>query len=82
MDLTAVITGSVAILSVFVGLPVTVLSFINKYRENKNKAELEKIKYQKEILELEIEKETVQLKRLEAENRKYDELLKLEGRPE
>jgi hypothetical protein len=65
-----------------VGLPVTVLSFINKYRENKNKAELEKIKYQKEILELEIEKETVQLKRLEAENRKYDELLKLEGRPE
>jgi predicted thioesterase len=77
MDLIGIITGSIAIISLFVGLPITILSFINKFKENKNKAEIEKMKYQKEILELEIEKENITLKRLEAENKKYDEILKI-----
>jgi hypothetical protein len=76
-DLTGIITGSIAIMSLFVGLPVIILSSINKYKENKNKAEIEKLKYQKEIMELEIKKENITLKRLEEENKKYDEILKI-----
>jgi hypothetical protein len=75
MDLTGVITGSVAILSVFVGMPAVVFSFIHTYKKNKNAAEIEKLRYQKELLELEVEKEKVQLLRLEAENKKYDAIL-------
>jgi hypothetical protein len=73
MDLTGIITGSIAIMSLFVGLPMIILSSI----KNKSKAEIEKLKYQKEILELEIEKENITIKRLEEENKKYDEILKI-----
>jgi hypothetical protein len=74
-DLTGIITGSVAILSLFVGLPALVFSFTHKYKKNKNAVEIEKLRYQKELLELEIEKEKVQLLRLEAENKKYDAII-------
>jgi hypothetical protein len=36
---------------------------------------MEKLRYQKELLELEVEKEKAQLLRLEAENKKYDALI-------
>jgi hypothetical protein len=71
VDLTAIITGSIAILSVFVGLPGIVFHFI--YKSKKNKTEM--IKQQKELLEVEIEKERLHLRLLEEENRKYDKLL-------
>jgi hypothetical protein len=73
MDLTGIITGSIAIMSLFVGLPMIILSSI----KNKRRAEIEKLKYQKEILQLEIEKENITIKRLEEENKKYDEILKI-----
>jgi len=41
----------------------------------KIKADVEKIKYQKEILELEIRKETVHLEMIIEENKKYDKLI-------
>ncbi|GHV87730.1 hypothetical protein AGMMS50267_00900 [Spirochaetia bacterium] len=75
MDLTGIITGSVAVLSLFVGLPALVLRFIYLSKKNKQTAEIEKLRYQKELLELEVEKEKVQLLRLEAENKKYDALI-------
>jgi hypothetical protein len=75
MDLTELITGSVAILSLFVGLPALVLPFIYLSKKNKNAAEIEKLRYQKELMALEVEKEKVQLLRLEAENKKYDAIL-------
>jgi hypothetical protein len=71
MDLTGIITGSIAIVSLFVGLPGIVLHFIYKSKENKT----EMIKQQKELLEIEIEKEKMQLKLLEEENRKYDKII-------
>jgi hypothetical protein len=71
MDLTGIITGSIAILSLFVGLPGITLHFI--YKTKKNKTEM--IKQQKELLELELEKAKIQLRLLEEENRKYDKLL-------
>jgi hypothetical protein len=71
MDLTGIITGSITIVSLFVGLPGIVLNFI--YKTKKNKTEM--IKQQKELLELEIEKEKIHLKLLEEENRKYDKII-------
>jgi hypothetical protein len=71
MDLTGIVTGSIAILSLFVGLPGIVLYFI--YKSKKNKTEM--IKQQKELLEIEIEKEKIQLRLLEEENKKYDKML-------
>ena len=55
------------------GLP-GILSFFS-YKSKKNKHEIEKIKYQKEILELEIEKEKIKLKTIEEENKKLDTLI-------
>jgi cell shape-determining protein MreC len=75
MDLTGVVTGSIAIVSVFVGLPAIVFAFIYKNTRNKREKEIEKLKYQKELLELEIEKENRQIKLLEEENKKLDRMI-------
>jgi hypothetical protein len=75
MDLTAIITGSIAILSLFVGLPALLFTFIHKNTKNKREKEIEKLKYQKEILELEIEKENRQIRLLEEENKKLDKII-------
>jgi hypothetical protein len=75
MDLTGIITGSIAVLSIFVGLPAIVLSFIHKNNKNKREKEIEKLKYQKEILELETQKQNGQLKLLEEENKKLDRII-------
>jgi hypothetical protein len=75
MELTAIITGSIAILSLFVGLPAIVFTFIHKNVKNKREKEIEKLKYQKEILELEIEKENKQIRLLEEENKKLDRII-------
>jgi hypothetical protein len=71
MDLTGLVTGSVAVVSIFVGLPAIVLNFINKSERNK----IEKIKCQKELIAAETEKERVYLRLLEEENKKYDRLI-------
>ncbi|MDR2632400.1 MAG: hypothetical protein LBC51_02085 [Treponema sp.] len=71
MDLTGVITGSIAIVSLFVGLPGIVLHFI--YKSKKNKTEM--IKQQKELLEIQLEKEKIHLRLLEEENRTYDKII-------
>jgi hypothetical protein len=59
-------TGIIGMLSCFVVLPGIIFSFI--YHSKKNKIELEKLKYQKELMELEV-------KKLEAENTKYDNII-------
>jgi cell shape-determining protein MreC len=75
MDLTPIITGSIALLSLLVGLPAIVFTFVNKNIKNKRENEIEKLKYQKEILELEIEKENKHIKLLEEENKKLDKII-------
>jgi hypothetical protein len=75
MELTGIITGSIAILSLFVGLPAILFTFIHKNTKNKREKEIEKLKYQKEILELEIEKENKQIRLLEEENKKLDKII-------
>ena len=68
-----VLTEVIALISLFFGLPGIIGFFI--YKNKKNKLEIEKIKYQKEILELEIEKENIKLKTLEEENKKLDTII-------
>jgi hypothetical protein len=67
------ITGIVAIISTLVIAPAILFSFI--YKITKDKHELKKMKYQKEILELEVEKQNNQIKLLEEENRKLDKII-------
>jgi hypothetical protein len=67
------ITGIVAIVSTMVVAPALVFLFI--YKVAKNKQEIKKLQYQKEILALEVEKQNNQLKLLEEENKKYDKII-------
>jgi hypothetical protein len=73
MDPGSTIIATAAVLGLFVGLPAVVLFFI--YKTAKNAKEKDKFKYQKEILELEIEKQRLQIKLLEEENKKYDAII-------
>jgi hypothetical protein len=68
----------VSVLCVFVAAPSIIFSFI--YFSRKNKLKLEELKYKKEILELEVDKEYAHLKLIEAENAKYDRLIAEESR--
>jgi cell shape-determining protein MreC len=57
----------------FLVAPALTFGFIGYTK--KLKAEVEKKRYEKEILELEVRKEEVHLKMLEEENRKYDSMI-------
>ncbi|MFA5851528.1 MAG: hypothetical protein ACYC1A_02195 [Spirochaetales bacterium] len=67
------IAGIIAILSALIGVPLIVFGFV--LLNLRNKRSVEKIRLQKEILELELQKEQIRLKMLEAENVKYDRLI-------
>ncbi|MDR0562153.1 MAG: hypothetical protein LBG73_05640 [Spirochaetaceae bacterium] len=69
------ITGIAAIITMFGVLPAVVLKFVSKNLKHKREMEIEKLKYQKEILELEVHKQNNQLKLLEDENKKLDKII-------
>jgi uncharacterized membrane protein (DUF106 family) len=51
------------------------ITFAFIYFLRKSKHDVEKLKYQKEIMELEVKKEELHLKNILEENKKYDKLL-------
>jgi hypothetical protein len=63
----------VSVLSIFIGGPLIVFGFL--LLGKRYKRDVEMMKYKKEILELEIEKEQMHLKAIEAENLKYDRII-------
>jgi len=67
------VTGIIAILSSLLGIPLIVFGFI--YLNIKNKRAVEMMRIKKDMLELEVEKDKLNVKRLEAENIKYDRLI-------
>jgi hypothetical protein len=67
--------GIVTIVAIFIVLPSMIISAQRKNSRHKREVELEKLKYQKEILELEIQKQNSQIKLLEEENKKYDNII-------
>ena len=69
------IVPALAIIGVFIVLPKTIFQFIGDQAKHKRETEVEKLRYQKEILELEIEKQRNEIRLLEEENRKYDKLI-------
>lgn len=60
------------LLSLFVA-PTITFAFILLMK--KMRTDVDKLKYKKEILELEIQKEELRMKRIGEENRKYDAVL-------
>jgi len=60
------------IMSLFVA-PLLTFTFIAYIK--KTKAEVEKLKYEKEILELELRKEEIHYQTMVEENKKYDKLI-------
>ena len=73
------IIGLMAVIGIFIVLPKTLFRFIGEQGKHKRETEMEKLRYQKEILELELEKQRNAIKLLEEENRKYDNLIKGSG---
>ena len=71
------IAGIVAILSTLIGIPVIVFGFV--LLNLRSKRSIDKIRLQREILELELQKDQIKLKMLEAENIKYDRLIDNRG---
>ena len=67
------LTDVIAIISTLVIVPSIVSLLI--YKVSKNKHEIKKLQYQKEILELEVKKQNNQIKLLEEENKKYDKII-------
>jgi len=68
-------TEVIAIIAVLIILPKIVLDFVRKTSLQKKEAELAKMKYQKEILELELEKQRNEIKLLQEECKKYDKII-------
>jgi cell shape-determining protein MreC len=69
------IVPALAIIGIFIVLPKTIFRYISDQNKHKRQMEMEKLRYQKEILELEIEKQRNEIKLLEEENRKYDKII-------
>jgi len=69
------VIGLMAVIGIFFVLPKYVFRFIGDRDKHKREMEVEKLRYQKEILELELEKQRNEIKLLEEENRKYDKII-------
>jgi hypothetical protein len=59
----------------FVALSIPLLAITLSYRQKTQKNKIRELELQKEILELEIEKQNGKVKLLEEENKKYDKIL-------
>ena len=66
---------ALAIIGIFIVLPKTIFQFIGDQAKHKREIEVEKLKHQKEILELEIVKQRNEIRLLEEENKKYDNVI-------
>jgi cell shape-determining protein MreC len=71
MPIVLIVVGGIVIVTLMENL----ISNIFKNASDKRKKEIEKMKYQKEILELEIKKEETQVRLLEEENKKLDKII-------
>ena len=67
------IAGVIAILSSLLGIPLIVFGFI--YLNMRGKREIEVMKIKRDMAQLELEKDRLNLQMLEAENVKYDRLI-------
>ena len=67
--------GILAVIALFIVIPSTIIGAVRKNSRHKREIELEKLKYQKELMELEIEKQKNTIRLLEEENKKLDKII-------
>jgi TolA-binding protein len=65
----------IGILIPFVALSIPIVAIALSYRQKTQKNKIRELELQKEILELEIEKQNGKVKLLEEENKKYDKII-------
>ena len=63
----------VGMLSLFVGLPGVVMFFAYKIKKDKN--DVKRLQYKRDLSELELRKQEARIRELEAENSKYDRII-------
>jgi hypothetical protein len=65
----------IGILIPFVALSIPIVAITLSYKQQTQKNKLRELELQKEIMELEIEKQNGAVKLLEEENKKYDKII-------
>jgi hypothetical protein len=65
----------IGVLIPFVALSIPIVAIILSYKQKTQKNRIREFELQKEILELEIEKQNSKVKLLEEENKKYDKII-------
>jgi hypothetical protein len=65
----------IGILIPFVALSIPLVAITLSYKQKTQKNKLRELELQKELLELEIEKQNGKVKLLEEENKKYDKII-------
>jgi hypothetical protein len=67
--------GNIGILIPFVALSIPIVAITLSFRQQTQKNKIKEFELQKEILQLEIEKQNSMIKLLEEENKKYDRII-------
>jgi cell shape-determining protein MreC len=65
----------IGVLIPFVALSIPIVAITLSYKQKTQKNRIRELELQKEILELEIEKQNSKVKLLEEENKKYDKII-------
>jgi hypothetical protein len=68
----------IGVLIPFVALSIPIIAISLSYRHKTQKNKIRELELKKEILELENEKQTIKIKLLEEENKKYDRIINME----
>jgi hypothetical protein len=68
----------IGVLIPFVALSIPILAITLSYKQKTQKNRIREFELQKEILELENEKQNIQIKLLEEEGKKYDKIINAE----
>jgi hypothetical protein len=66
---------SIAVLIPFAGLAIPIVAIVLSHKRRTQDNKVKELGLQKEILELEVEKQNGKIKLLEEENKKYDKLI-------
>jgi len=67
--------GSIAVLIPFAALAIPIVAIILSHTRKTQNNKIKELELQKQILELEIEKQNSMVKLLEEENKKYDKII-------
>ena len=67
--------GNIAVFIPFVALSIPIVAIVLSFKQSANKNKLKELELQKEILELEVQKQDGKIKLLEMENKNLDKII-------